>query len=79
MQNETQIKSTLAELNNILKMLQQNGTRLTKTEHLEAGQILQEELTEEGVKTNPTFWRKVLNTAKDVFPLVLPIIKTLLI
>jgi hypothetical protein len=72
-------KSMLAELNNILEMLEIDGINLNQQETHRAGKILKEEMAESGVPLKKTFLQKLLKTAKDLFPLVAPIIKTLLI
>lgn len=75
---EKQIQSILEELNNILQTLDAKGIVPTQQEHKVAASLLKEDLRENRIQPTKTFAQKMLQTAKDLFPLVVPLIKALL-
>lgn len=72
-------KLILSELEDILKMLQNSGVSLSKPEIRTTANMLEKDLKENNIEPKPTFLQKMLKTAKDLFPLVVPIIKALII
>lgn len=75
---QSQITSILHELDNILTMLQEKGVKPSQHENVQAASLLKADLKDNQIKPTQNFFQRMLGTAKELFPLVVPIIKALL-
>jgi hypothetical protein len=73
------ITSILDELSSILSNLESKGVNLNREDHAQTAELLKQDLRENKIAPTKTFLQKMLKTAKDLFPIVVPIIKALLI